>query len=331
MGWISALFAHKVVRMAGADDALLQSLCGASDRPTDPEEMIPDTAFFELLEQVAHNAPSGRDIGVRVGASVRCDEYGVFGLAFKSAVDLAGSFSRVERYGRVVTSIANFRVVPGERTSFMEVIPGYQNRLGMQMTVELALAAAMALSRQVSTAEFSLEALHVAHAAPVDRSLFEDHFGCPIRFDAERDALEVSNKLLLHPNRLGDVCISHFFDAHLDRALSELPVDGGLERRVRSEIAQALSEGVPTLSQTAQRLAMSGRTLQRRLADAGLAYQKLAEEARRDLATRLLRNSDYTLVEIAFLTGFSEQSTFTRAFKRWHKQTPRAYRLSLRS
>ena len=262
---------------------------------------------------------------------MRCDDYGAFGLAFKSAVDLAGSYSRVERYGRVVTNIANFRVVPGESTSFMEVIPGHEDRLGLRLTAELALAAAMALSREVSSAEFNLEALHIAHDAPPDRSGFEDHFRCLVRFGAERDALEVSNERLLCPNRLGDAGISHFFDAHLDRALSELPEDGGLERRVRAEISRALSEGVPTLSQTAQRLAMSGRTLQRRLAEAGLAYQALVEEARRDLATRLLRSSDYTLAEIAFLTGFSEQSTFTRAFKRWHAQTPRAYRLSSRS
>ena len=49
----------------------------------------------------------GRSIAIRTGASMRCDDYGAFGLAFKSAVDLWGSFQRVERYGKVVTSIAN--------------------------------------------------------------------------------------------------------------------------------------------------------------------------------------------------------------------------------
>ena len=63
------------------------------------------------------------------------------------------------------------------------------------------------------------------------------------------------------------------------------------------------------------------------LAEAGVAYQDLVFEARQDLAKRLLRASDYGLGEVAFLTGFADQSTFSRAFKRWCGETPRAYRL----
>ena len=73
---------------------------------------------------------------------------------------------------------------------------------------------------------------------------------------------------------------------------------------------------------------MSGRTLQRRLADRGATYQSLVDEARRQLAEKLLRDTGYSLAEVAYLTGFSEQSAFTRAFKRWAGQTPRSYRLS---
>ena len=71
---------------------------------------------------------------------------------------------------------------------------------------------------------------------------------------------------------------------------------------------------------------MSGRTLQRRLADQGHAYQDLVDNARYELAQRLLKKTDYALAEIAFLTGFAEQSTFSRAFKRWSRKTPAAFR-----
>ena len=72
---------------------------------------------------------------------------------------------------------------------------------------------------------------------------------------------------------------------------------------------------------------MSGRTLQRRLSEQGHSYQGLVDEARRRLAGSLLRETNYSLAEIAFMTGFAEQSSFTRAFKRWAGQTPRSYRL----
>jgi AraC-like DNA-binding protein len=128
-------------------------------------------------------------------------------------------------------------------------------------------------------------------------------------------------------NPFGDSAISEFFDTHLEKELSEIADDGELSRRVRIQISRALSQGVPTITEVAARLGMSGRTLQRRLADKDLAFQQLVDEARRELAERLLRGSAYSLAEVAFLTGFSEQSSFTRAFKRWAGQTPRNYRL----
>jgi AraC-like DNA-binding protein len=84
---------------------------------------------------------------------------------------------------------------------------------------------------------------------------------------------------------------------------------------------------MPMLSEVAHHFGMSGRTLQRRLAELGYSYQDLVDESRRQLAERLLQETDFSLVEIAFMTGFSEQSAFARAFKRWAGQTPRHFRI----
>ena len=64
------------------------------------------------------------------------------------------------------------------------------------------------------------------------------------------------------------------------------------------------------------------------MAHEGQSFQALVDKARYDLARKLLRETDYSLAETAFLTGFAEQSGFTRAFKRWQGETPRSYRLS---
>lgn len=69
---------------------------------------------------------------------------------------------------------------------------------------------------------------------------------------------------------------------------------------------------------------MSGRTLQRRLADRGQSYQTLVEQSRRQLAERFLQQTDYSLAEVAFMTGFSEQSAFTRAFADYARTTATA-------
>lgn len=100
---------------------------------------------------------------------------------------------------------------------------------------------------------------------------------------------------------------------------------------VRSAVFHVLSEGIPTLSTIATELGIGARTLQRRLSESGHSFQGIVDGVRRQLAQQLLRETDYSLAEIAFLTGFSEQSGFTRAFKRWEGQTPRSYRLAVTS
>ena len=152
-----------------------------------------------------------------------------------------------------------------------------------------------------------------------------------MRFAAERDGLEFELSDLTAGNRLGDAQISAFFDQHLDdRIANQLPEDR-LEQQVRTAVTQSHSEGTPRITDVASRMGMSSRTLQRRLAAEGHVFGNLVESARRDLAEGLLRRTEYSLAEVAFLTGYAEQSTFSRAFKRWNGRTPAEYRRSAQS
>ena len=333
MGWISVVFVHKAIdeaRQCGAGPEqcrrLFQSVNVDPNAPVDPKRLIPDTVFFDLLERIAEQSPDGHLIALRIGAAMRCDDYGAFGLAFKSAPDLLRSYRRVERYGKIVTSIANFQVIEAGSTVLMEVIPSEPLRPGLAMTNELALAAALSLSREVSGGPFAATAVHLVRPASRKDSELEGFFGCPIMYGAGRDALEVQRDALEKPNRLGDPGLSVFFEDYLDRELGEIADPLGLVDLVQAEIRDALSEGMPSVAYIAGRLGLSQRTLQRRLAEAGWMFQDLAAEARRKLAEYLLRNSDYALAEVAFLTGFSDQSIFSRAFRRWNDETPANFR-----
>ncbi|MEP4052993.1 MAG: helix-turn-helix transcriptional regulator [Litorimonas sp.] len=104
-----------------------------------------------------------------------------------------------------------------------------------------------------------------------------------------------------------------------------------LVNRVRHEVSKVLGDGLPTLSTIASKLGIGPRTLQRRLSATGHSFQGIVDIARKSVAQQLLRETQYSLAEIALLTGFSEQSGFTRAFRRWAGQTPRSYRLDVSS
>ena len=334
MGQITSLFVRKVAGVADETvdrSALLRSVGIDPDGPVDPAQMVSDTEYYAFLERLSKVDGAPATIPLRAGAAMRCDDYGAFGLAWKSAVDLRRSFERAERYARVLTSVSTYEVERFDGGAFMVLHREGERRLGLRLSNEATLASILSISREATSKDVTPTGVFLKHSAPENVSEHEAYFGCPIHFGTDRDALQLSDETLQTPNQLGDATISRFFDSHLEAEVSKLEDESSLERRVRSRIARELSDGLPAISDIARHFGMSGRTLQRRLSDRGYSYQALVDEARRQLAERLLQETSCSLAEVAFLTGFSEQSSFTRAFKRWAGQTPRSYRVGARS
>lgn len=327
---MTSLFAHKVVRQvepAVHRDGLLASVGLDPDAPADASLMLSDGDYYDFFARCAASDSDGRTLPLRVGASMRCGDFGTFGLAWKAAASLRGSYERAERFGRVLTNVTTYEVEPAEEGAYLHLRREGERTLGLRLSNEASLASLAAISGEASSREFRPHAVFFRHEVPESSASHEDHFGCPVHFASDRDALLVSEAALATPNRLGDADMLRFFDTHLASEVESADDAGSLDRVLQSEITRALSEGVPTLSSVARSMAMSGRTLQRRLSERGLTYQGVVDEARRRLARRMLRETEASLLEIAFMTGFSEQSSFSRAFRRWEGQTPRSYRL----
>jgi AraC-like DNA-binding protein len=328
MGRVTSLFARKMVAAAGeaVDGALLLREAGIDpDGPWDPKAMIPAATHYSLLERIAARTDA-TDLPVRTGASMRLDEYGALGLAFKAATTLGASYARVERYARLWTSVVDYELRPDPRGTLFVLHRSGTRRLGLRLSNETSLVATVALARQVSPQPVTPLEVLVGHKAPASVAAHEDWFGCEVSFGAELDAVLFAAETLARPNILGDEGISRFLLSHLDAELSRVAEGPPLVVAARDAVAQGLSEGVPRMDDIARRLGLSGRSFHRRLAGYGVSYQALVEETRRDLAEGLLRDDAHALAEIAFLTGFSEQSAFTRAFKRWTGTTPARYR-----
>jgi len=331
MGRVTSLFVHKVIRQVDESldrRALLRRVGVDPDASLDPGVMVSADAYYAFLEAIAAADPRASDLPLRVGASMHLDEYGAMGLAWKSAPHLRGSWERAERYARVLTSVVSYEVREAPEGAWLVLHREGARRPGLCMSNEASIASLAAISQQVTAAPLELLAVSFEHAAPERVNAYEQHFGCEVRFGRPDDALLVAGESLRRPNRLADAGMSRFFESHLEDELASLDDGPSVEHRVRIHVSRSLSDGVPTISDTARRLGMSSRTLQRRLGDAGYSYQQLIDEARRQLAEKLLRQTKYSLAEVAFLTGFSEQSAFTRAFKRWAGQTPRSFRLA---
>jgi AraC-like DNA-binding protein len=153
---------------------------------------------------------------------------------------------------------------------------------------------------------------------------YREALGCPVEFDAEHVAMIFDAQLAARPVLTGNPELA----AEADR-LSARYIDGLLPdsaaARVRSLLLKAMPSGDIDQEQIASALNQSPSTLQRRLRKEGTSYQQLLDATRRELALEYLRDGRQSLADITFLLGFSDQSNFTRAFRRWTGKTPRQY------
>jgi len=112
----------------------------------------------------------------------------------------------------------------------------------------------------------------------------------------------------------------------LEAALEDTGSARTLADDVRAALRQTICGERPAVEKVARSLGMSPRTLQRRLGELGTTYQKLLDEVRHRSARRLLANTDLAAAEVAFLLGFEELNSFTRAFHSWEGTTPMKWR-----
>ena len=117
-----------------------------------------------------------------------------------------------------------------------------------------------------------------------------------------------------------------FFEPGLKERLSELDIDATTETRVRSALLELLPGGTFSITDTASHLAMSARTLQRRLTAEGTNYQSVLDSVREELAVYYLKNSTLPSAQISFLLGFKDPNSFFRAFHTWSGSTPDSVR-----
>lgn len=307
--------------------AKLRTVAGLpSDRPVDTTLMIPEANYYSLLEAIAALEEPDIRFHLRTSDELRCDDFGAIGLAWKAAPTLRRSFSRMDLYVRCFNTTSAFSLEDRGFSTWWIHHRHEPSRPGLYLSNEGTLATYVALCREAASPDFAPESVWFQHQPVGSQKAVEDHFRCPVHFGSKLDALVIPTVTIDRPNRVGDESIWNFLSSQLEDTLPRDNDARPLDRNVVERIAEVLSDGPPAITEIASDLAMSPRTLQRRLAAAGCTFQELVEKARHELSTSLLTDTHYSLTEVAFLTGFSEQSAFSRAFKRWSGMTPGSYR-----
>jgi len=296
------------------------------------DQRVAASAYLALLGEGVRR--SGDDcLGLHLGEAVRPGYYGVLGYLIMSCATLADALHRQARYAALV---GNLGVVglddePSRPCCEPLVVHSWQPLLPQQQrqVSEETLAGWVSFGRWISGLDIAPTEVRFQHPAPADTSEHQRIFRCPVLFGQADNALIFPKRLLGVPLGQADAQVQGTLDAYADRLLGELKQGHHVLDQARLQLARQLPEQGPDLEAIASALALSPRTLQRRLREAGLSFSQLVDETRQQLALHYLRDPALELAEIAFLVGFSEPGSLARAFRRWTGTSPGEYRRHL--
>jgi AraC-like DNA-binding protein len=231
-----------------------------------------------------------------------------------------GKLTRMARYLR----LAEARSVPCLRAHedpIRVVLVGCDTPFSAEFTVTLSLLQC----RKETEGRFRAAYASFCHT-PDDVGEIARLFGCPVQAGASWNGWALSREMCQLPLRRRDPALASLLQRQADEALARLPPMEGVAFDVRQALAPRVGGGDIRIQTIARTLATSTRSLQRRLAAAGVSYQLLLDLARKDAAGRYLTESVLSIGEIAFVLGYSEPAAFNRAFRRWHHETPQSFR-----
>lgn len=272
-------------------------------------------------------------LGLHLGEAVRPGYYGVLGYLIMSCATLADALHRQARYASLVGNLGRVLLddEPERPGTEALVAHSWQPLLAQQQRhqSEETLAGWVSFGRWISGLDIAPTEVRFQHSAPPDTAEHARIFRCPVLFDQPDNALVFPKRLLAAPLNQADAQVRGMLDAYADRLLAELNQGRSVLDQARLELARQLPEQGPNLEAIAAALALSPRTLQRRLREGGLSFSQLVDETRQQLALHYLRDPALELTEIAFLVGFSEPGSLVRAFRRWTGTSPGEYRRHL--
>ena len=275
-------------------------------------EIIPDPSFGLLAAQCWH--PSS---------------LGALGYAWLTSSTLRTGLGRLVRYWRLLGE--------GSSGDLQETENGLRliiDRHGSQpkqdevveaVVVDFITSMVICMCRMNAGESFQPQAVHLHRKQPVDTQPYLKLFGCEVKFGADGDSMTFSRNDVESALPTANRQLAATMDRILVERLAQLD-KSNVVARCQSQLLEQLSSGAVTEETMASHLHMSRRTLQRKLAEADITYKQLVDDTRRDLAMRHLDDRSYSITDVTFLLGFSQQSAFTRAFKRWTGMSPSEYR-----
>jgi AraC-like DNA-binding protein len=302
-----------------------------------PEQVYDDAIRLEVPKQIRILELASEELqdgllGFHLARSFDLREIGLVYYVIASSERFPDALLNAKRYCTVMNEGVRLQVGQDDRTVSIALDYVDIDRKSDRHQIEFWLVTMVRICRQVTATRLALRHLRIRHRRDETPAEFKSFFGCDVEFCADRDEIIFAAPVASLPIVGRDNYLNDLLRRYAEAALADHPKErGALRSAVEGVLPQLLPHARASISNVAKRLAMSTRTLSRKLREEGVAFAELLEETRAALAKSYLAERDLPVSEIAWLLGYREVSSFNHAFKRWTGMTPRQFRLAVAS
>jgi AraC-like DNA-binding protein len=280
------------------------------------------------LWELAAETSGNQAIGLVAAQTFRPAALSVLGYSMMSSPNLHGAMQRSIRYSGSISSATTAslnKTAEGYRFAF-HIMTGVIDI--QRQNHEYIVMSMLKFFRWLAGQDLKPVRVEFKHSIPADLPLYQAAFDCALQFESEYVALVFSESDIERPLLTSNPQLVAVHDRAAEQSILQLG-KSETTQRVRQLIVKAIPDGEPTRDDIAGKMGVSSRSLQRRLQDEGLTFHEVLDDVRRNLAEGYLGDEKISLADVASLLGFSDQSSFTRAARRWFDAAPSKVRAEL--
>ncbi len=260
--------------------------------------------------------------GLELAKYTDAHSFGALGFAMLASPTLEDALNRLKRFTPVVSTVVRFDVIHHHSLTEIRIQEGLSAQATSRATFDFCLAIMTGFLRLKGGRDASPVEVHIcADVLEHQESQYQQYYSCPVLSNMCTYSLFFRRQVLTKAVR------AFSSDCDLPNAMTRLSAShklwqaSDLTNWLIQSITEALPDGEPKLVNIAGQLNISARTLQRRLKQQGIFYKEILDQVRMTLSVRYLQQN-YSVTETAYLLGFSDTSSFSRAYRRWFHSSP---------
>jgi AraC-like DNA-binding protein len=303
---------------------ILYKKVGLTREQLDEPGMMVDVSVSEALVNYGADQLNAPDLGFRIGQWGDSGRWGVLGHIVDCAQSIQQALTLQQRYQSLVGTGSKSEFSIDNKRVLLKWVPHYTCGIYLQ---EEVVTSWVAFAKKAISLKLKPLEIHFSHSLVTNIKDYQDFFECPVYFDSDFTGIIFPEAILNLPLVGYNPDLLNVLMSYANIIVSKKQKNAANEI-ITQYIMDTLSEKVPTLADAAEFLGLSTRSLQRKFKEQGTNFKSIVDDVRKEYAFSYLLQSNYKMSYISQVLGFSEQSVFQRAFKRWTGITPGEYRES---